>query len=119
MDFLQSLSLPPTLYLLAYSFPAILIGIAFTCFTSPDDAAEIMGFEITEKSRPYPLWYTFGMRELTIGISIWIMMACDQWKAATITMGCHGLSGLGDFYIDGTWGQGSWVVWQLAHEQQW
>lgn len=133
METLQSL--PPVHLLLTYAFPAILIGIALTCFTNQEDAADMMGFEKeTERKNPNPLWYTFGLRELTIGVALWAMMACDQWKGVTIVMLCHGVSGLGDFLIDGTRGQGwshafwkhglpsvigYWVVWRLGKDQEW
>lgn len=133
MNALQSV--PPVHLLVTYLFPAILIGIAFTCFTNTATAADMMGLnKEAEIKKSNPVWYLFGLRELSIGIALLLMMYYDQWKGVTIVMGCHGLSAIGDFTIDVLQGQGwshgfqkhglptiigYWVVWQLWKEQDW
>lgn len=121
-------SLPPVHYIFAYIFPVFLIGVFFSATTNPQAIAKSLDFKEPQKKEDEPFVYMFAVRELAFGVALLILIACDEWKAVTIVMGCAGIGGMGDFILDVRVGHGwshvvkthglptlvgYWVVWKL------
>lgn len=102
-------SLPSLPYLLIFLLPVVLIGAFVASVANPRGVIDVMGFQGQSPAKTTDLFiYTFGVRELSLGVAAATLMAYNEWRAATILTACIGMNGISDFILDGSQGQGWW-----------
>lgn len=102
-------SLPSLPYLLIYLLPVFLIGAFATAMANPRGMTDLMGFQGQSSAKITDLLvYSFGARELSLGVAAAAMIAYNEWRAVTILTACVGMNGISDFVLDGSQGQGWW-----------
>jgi hypothetical protein len=98
--------MPDLHWLLAYAVPVVLAGFAGSCLLYPKAMIETLGFQVSDKEPISPILYSFGLRELSTGLAVGLLLDLGEYRAVAVVMGCIGLNGLGDFVLDGMKGQG-------------